>query len=160
DPWEHALTMVNARQQDVTELLDTARIAGGMASRPPVLIVITARFGRLSGLPHGGAYAATLRHVGVLQQTLYLNATAMGLATCALIPRDDEDGTDRALGLDWLAESNVGEFVVGSRPTPAGPAGEGGPAASLAGAPERVPVNGADWPDRCRAVIDGHPVIQ
>jgi len=60
------------------------------------------------------AYALVLKDVGVLLQTFYLVATAMGLAPCAL-GGGDSDLFARASGLDWLVEGAVGEFVLGSR---------------------------------------------
>jgi SagB-type dehydrogenase family enzyme len=140
DPRDHMLTVVNVAEKDVGELLETARIGGGMTSRPPVLIVITARFGRLSRR-RGDAYAAILRHVGALQQTLHLVATAMGLAPCAVSAEDDDDHTVRALRLDWRAESDVGEFAFGARPVPPPPD------------PPGTPVNDADWSTRSRSEI-------
>ena len=59
------------------------------------------------------AYAATLKHVGVLYQTLYLVSTAMGLAPCGL-GSGNADVAARAFGLDWAAESSVGEFLIGT----------------------------------------------
>jgi SagB-type dehydrogenase family enzyme len=66
------------------------------------------------------AYAATLKNVGVLYQSMYLVATAMGLAPCGL------GGGNAALfadvvGTDYFAESSVGEFLLGTAPD-AGPA--------------------------------------
>jgi SagB-type dehydrogenase family enzyme len=61
------------------------------------------------------AYALVLKHVGVLCQTMYLVATAMGLAPCAL-GTGDSDLFAYATGLDYVAESSVGEFALGSRP--------------------------------------------
>ena len=84
----------------------------GAHRRPPVLITMTARMGRLSWVYDGISYATTLKHVGVLQQTLYLVATMLGLAPCALAMGDSELAT-AAFGLDWPAEVSVGEFVVG-----------------------------------------------
>ncbi|MFD0530627.1 hypothetical protein ACFQ1I_34450 [Kitasatospora arboriphila] len=52
----------------------------------------------------------------MVYQTLYLVATAMGLAPCGL-GSGDTDAAARALGLDWTAESSVGEFLIGSRPS-------------------------------------------
>jgi SagB-type dehydrogenase family enzyme len=80
-----------------------------------VLITVTSRFGRLSWKYSQIAYALTLKHVGVLYQTLYLVATAMGLAPCA-VGSGDTAAAARALGLDWTQESSVGEFLIGSRP--------------------------------------------
>jgi hypothetical protein len=46
---------------------------------------------------------------------MYLVATAMGLAPCAL-GGGDSDLFAQASGLDYLAESAVGEFILGSLP--------------------------------------------
>ena len=48
------------------------------------------------------AHALTLKNVGVLQQTLYLVATAMGLAPCALGGYSDTFAT--AAGTDYYAK--------------------------------------------------------
>ena len=112
DPEGHALTLVNERSEHVDELLDGAMVLVGAHRRPPVLITMTARMGRLSWVYDSIAYATTLKHVGVLQQTLYLVATALGLAPCALATGDDEVAT-AAFGLEYPAEVSVGEFVVG-----------------------------------------------
>lgn len=59
------------------------------------------------------AYAATLKHVGILYQTMYLAATAMGLAPCA-VGTGNADLFAEATGLDYYAETSVGEFLLGS----------------------------------------------
>ncbi|MCE7003543.1 SagB family peptide dehydrogenase [Kibdelosporangium philippinense] len=115
DPLGHALTLINTSSDKVGELLDDAKAATGAIQRPPALITMTARMGRLSWMYNGIAYATTLRHVGVLQQTLYLVATAMGLAPCALSVGDIEV-SDSAFLLQWPSEVTVGGFVVGLRP--------------------------------------------
>jgi SagB-type dehydrogenase family enzyme len=112
DPDGHALTLINERTDDVDELLDSAMVQTGARRRPPTLITMTARIGRLSWVYDSISYATTLKHVGVLQQTLYLVATSLGLAPCALAMGDTEVATN-AFGLDWPAEVSVGEFVVG-----------------------------------------------
>jgi SagB-type dehydrogenase family enzyme len=60
------------------------------------------------------AYSLILKHVGVVYQTMYLAATAMGLAPCAL-GCGDSDRFARAAGIDYYVESSVGEFLLGSR---------------------------------------------
>lgn len=100
------------------ELLTAAWRATNRTVEPQVLITVTSRFGRLSWKYSQIAYALTLKHVGVLYQTLYLVATAMGLGPCGL-GSGDTDAAARALGLDWTAESSVGEFLIGSRSGPA-----------------------------------------
>ncbi|WAL73464.1 SagB family peptide dehydrogenase [Kitasatospora sp. YST-16] len=98
-----------------SELVTAAWRATACTVDPQVLLTVTSRFGRLSWKYSQIAYALTLKHVGVLYQTLYLVATAMGLAPCGL-GSGDTDAAARALGLDWTAESSVGEFLIGSRP--------------------------------------------
>ncbi|MGC4808907.1 SagB family peptide dehydrogenase [Micromonospora sp. DT228] len=139
DPRDHILTLVGEDPQDVSGLLEGTRIAGGLAQQPTLLLEITARFRRISGVYQGGAYAATLRHVGALLQSLYLVTTAMGLAACVVPTRDDDDLTSDVLGLDWRVEATVGGFVLGC---PAGTVSEDHPG--------EVPVNDADWRRLCQ----------
>jgi SagB-type dehydrogenase family enzyme len=61
------------------------------------------------------AYALILKHVGVLYQTLYLVATAMGLGPCG-VGGGQAELLSRAIGSNYLAESPVGELLLGSRP--------------------------------------------
>jgi SagB-type dehydrogenase family enzyme len=114
DPGEHALTLVNDSEPGLGELLDIAMVAAGSTQRPPALITMTTRLARLSWMYSGIAYATTLKHVGALQQTLHLVATAMGLASRAL-PVSDGELVDEALHLDWPTEVSVGEFLIGVR---------------------------------------------
>jgi SagB-type dehydrogenase family enzyme len=65
-------------------------------------------------LPTAISYSALLKNVGVLYQTMYLVATAMNLAPCAL-GAGDSDLFARAVGLDYYAETSVGEFLLGSK---------------------------------------------
>jgi hypothetical protein len=51
--------------------------------------------------------------VGVVFQTMYLAATAMGLDPCA-IGGGDADLFARAAGTDYCAETSVGEFLLGT----------------------------------------------
>jgi SagB-type dehydrogenase family enzyme len=114
DPKDHVLTLINDSQAELDELLDYAGVAARTTQRPPVLITITARVARSSWMYGGIAYSLTLTHVGALQQTMCLVATAMGLAPC--VPAiDPGDVTDSALRLDWPAEIGVGEFILGYR---------------------------------------------
>ena len=95
-------------------LLDQASATLGGAGRPQVVLVVTARFQRLSWKYRSMVYALVLKHVGVLYQTLYLVATDMGLAPCAM-GGGDSDLFAEASGLDPLIEASVGEFALGSR---------------------------------------------
>jgi len=114
DAREHVLTLISDSEPELFELLDAAKIAAGSSQRPPVLITVTTRIARLSWRYSGIAYSTTLRHVGALQQTLHLVATAMGLASSALAVSDGATADD-ALRLDWPSEVSVGEFIVGTR---------------------------------------------
>jgi hypothetical protein len=57
----------------------------------------------------GMAYALILKDLGALLQTMYLVATAMNLAPCAL-GSGDTDLFAEATGLNPLEEASVGEF--------------------------------------------------
>jgi SagB-type dehydrogenase family enzyme len=58
-------------------------------------------------------YSLVLKHVGVLYQTIYLVATAMGLAVCGLGGADASDFA-AASGLGFYTEGSVGELVIGT----------------------------------------------
>ncbi|MCF6471839.1 SagB/ThcOx family dehydrogenase [Nonomuraea sp. MG754425] len=117
DPHDHLLVPVPATATSRRWLMRSA--VSGMAgdATPDVLIVMASRFGRLAWKYRAIGYALTLKHVGVLQQSMYLAATAMGLAPCAL-GVGDSDAFAAATGLDPLEETSVGEFALGR------PAGE------------------------------------
>jgi SagB-type dehydrogenase family enzyme len=61
----------------------------------------------------GAAMTLILEDVGVLVQTLYLVATAMRLAPCALGATDPELFA-QATNIDRLEEPQVGAFWLGS----------------------------------------------
>jgi SagB-type dehydrogenase family enzyme len=84
-----------------------------MEADPQILLVVTSRFGRVSWKYQAIAYALTLKAVGALYQTMYLTATAMGLAPCA-IGTGDGALMARLLGTDFADESSVGEFLLGT----------------------------------------------
>ncbi|NES85897.1 MAG: PatA/PatG family cyanobactin maturation protease, partial [Moorea sp. SIO2B7] len=96
-------------------LLKDAHQSSGEQGMPQVLLIITARFGRLFRKYRSLAYALVLKHVGVLYQNLYLVATNMGLAPCSL-GAGDSDRFAQATGLNYVVESSVGEFMLGSLP--------------------------------------------
>ncbi|MEU6891573.1 SagB family peptide dehydrogenase [Streptomyces sp. NPDC046557] len=135
DPVAHSLVLVNASEADREALFLVASRATGMEARPDVLITVTARFQRMSWKYRGIAYATTLRHTGVLYQTMYLVATAMGLAPCGL-GNGDADMSARVLGLDYLRESSVGDFLLGSRAPDDSVVGEPGEGWEMLNSPE------------------------
>jgi len=114
DPAGHRLTRVSAKPDLVRQMLLAARSATASPMPPQVLVTLASRFGRLGWKYEGIAYATTLKNVGVMYQTMYLTATAMGLAPCAL-GAGDSAAFARATRLDPLVESSVGEFTLGTR---------------------------------------------
>jgi SagB-type dehydrogenase family enzyme len=125
DPSRHQLTRLCGRTADVRKLLRDAAASAALAEDTlQVLLILAARFPRVTWKYESIAYALTLKHVGVLFQTMYLAATAMGLAPCAL-GGGDADLFARAAGTDYRAETSVGEFLLGSqRHGPMGTVGE------------------------------------
>ncbi len=115
DALAHRLGCIAGRTEEVEELLaDAARAACVAPESLQVLLVLASRLPRLAWKYASLAYALTLKHVGVIHQTMYLAATAMGLAPCAL-GGGDSDLFARATGIDYYTETSVGEFLLGSR---------------------------------------------
>ncbi len=115
DPAGNALELVAEPGPRTQLLLEYGRRTGVMEAPPQVLLLVAARFGRAMWKYESMAYALVLKQVGVLYQTMYLVATAMGLAPCAL-GGGNPDAFAAATGLDYYAETTVGEFLLGSRP--------------------------------------------
>jgi SagB-type dehydrogenase family enzyme len=114
DPAAHRLIHVGERTGDVGALLrDAAESTGAEPANLQVLILLASRFPRVAWKYESIAYALTLKHVGVLYQTMYLAATAMGLGACA-IGGGNADLFARAAGTDYFSETSVGEFLLGS----------------------------------------------
>jgi SagB-type dehydrogenase family enzyme len=116
DSHDHRLVLVREPGPEVARLLRASAYAAMLQAPPQVLIVVAARFGRLMGSYEELPYALILKHVGVLYQTIYLVATSMGLAACGL-GGGDATAFNEATGLNYTAESSVGEFILGSRPS-------------------------------------------
>lgn len=114
DPLEHHLQKVADKNPYVDSLLYLAWITATRRSNPQVCLVITARFQRVQWKYQTVAYALCLKDLGGLYQTMYLVATAMGLAPCAL-GGGDADLFALAAGLDYYAETSIGEFLLGSK---------------------------------------------
>lgn len=114
-PQNHQLGKLCPRNNAVERLLIDARIATvGQRCLPQVLIILAARFPRVSWSYESLAYATILKDVGVLFQTMYLVATAMNLAPCAMAG-GNSDLFSEVAGVDYYAESSVGEFRLGSK---------------------------------------------
>jgi hypothetical protein len=102
--------------------LGYAKACAALPGEPQVLITMASRFQRLSWKYSSMAYATTLKNVGVLYQTMYLVATAMGLAPCGL-GGGDSDLFAQAAGTNYFAESSVGEVLLGTVGRPASSSG-------------------------------------
>ncbi|MFB2919616.1 MULTISPECIES: SagB family peptide dehydrogenase [Aerosakkonema] len=113
-PINHQLGKICELNIPVIRLLKEAEMATGEECNPQVLIVITARFARVMWSYQSIAYALILKHVGIVMQTMYLVATGMNLAPCAL-GGGNSDLFALATGIDYYAESSVGEFILGSK---------------------------------------------
>jgi SagB-type dehydrogenase family enzyme len=114
DPLGHRLSRRAGLTAEVQRLLSGAAMSAGVApERMQVLLVLAARLPRIAWKYTGLAYALVLKDVGVVFQTMYLAATAMGLAPCA-VGAGDSDLFARAAGASYYAETAVGEFLLGS----------------------------------------------
>ena len=109
----HRLERLAAPPRYLDTLLQMAAVTAELKVPPQVLIVVAARFQRIQWKYESMAYGVILKNVGALYQTMYLVATAMGLAPCAL-GGGHADLFASAAGLDYLAETSVGEFILGS----------------------------------------------
>lgn len=115
DPERHRLGRLPAAAGEIEGLLrDAGRGVGIPQQQLQVLLVVAARVPRVAWKYASIAYSLVLKHVGVLYQTMYLVATAMGLAPCA-VGCGDADRFARAAGTDYYGETSVGEFLLGSR---------------------------------------------
>ena len=76
-----------------------------------VHILITARFGKMNCRYDSIAYSLVLRNVGCLIQTMYLVATALDRAPCA-IGAGDADAFAKITGLPYELQGSVGDFVL------------------------------------------------
>lgn len=116
DPRAHELRAVQAAGDQRAHVVRSVhQAAGGLFSGdPPVILLITAVFMRVMEKYQNLGLSLIYKDVGCLFQTLYLVATAMDLAPCA-IGGGQETANSRWLGLDPLVESQVGCFVVGPR---------------------------------------------
>lgn len=114
DSYDHVLRPVAPYDSPaVGKLFVPASLTLADGQLPQVLLVLAARPGRIMWTYEQMPYAVILKHVGVLTQTLYLTATAMGLGGVAQ-GYGDTAAFAEATGSDELVECNVGSFVVGT----------------------------------------------
>jgi SagB-type dehydrogenase family enzyme len=112
DAGDHALVAIEAPNEQLDALLMGAAYAMAAPAPPQIVIMIAARFGRVSWKYSSIAYSLILKDVGVLMQTLYLIATDMGLGGCA-IGTTDIDLFAKMTGIEFHVEGPVGQFALG-----------------------------------------------
>jgi len=126
-PFHHRLLAMDSEAVYRDRLQDAARWAMGRPAdspgHPAVLLVVTAVFARTCWKYQGIPYHLILQEVGALYQTMYLAATALGLAPCA-VGAFPELAIDELLHLDARDEAQVGLFALGV-PAEGGDAGPG-----------------------------------
>ena len=112
DAGGHALVPIGADMHELEALLAGAEFAMGAPAAPQILIIIAARFGRISWKYSSIAYELILKDVGVLTQTFYMMATDMGLGGCA-IGTTNIDLFAKMTGIEFHVEGPVGQFALG-----------------------------------------------
>lgn len=110
---DHSLELVAEPDKTTALLVNQAKASSLMKNDPQVVLLVSARFGRVMFKYETIPYSLILKHVGVLYQTIYLVATAMGLAVCGL-GGGDAEGFAAVSGRDYFTEGTVGEMVIGS----------------------------------------------
>jgi SagB-type dehydrogenase family enzyme len=111
----HRLHRVRPFDAPVASLVRQGSPDSSSQAQPPVLLVIAARFQREQSAYHAFGYALILKDTGVLMQTMYLVATAMGLAPCA-VGHGNAGLFAECAGTRPEIETSVGEFALGGLP--------------------------------------------
>jgi len=114
-PHDHALAPQSLRADDWQPFARAARRVANTRRLPPVCLLITARLGRVRFQYQRIAYSLVLKEVGALLQNLYLAATLLDLAPCALSAIDDGERLARICGFDPWEEPLVGELALGPK---------------------------------------------
>lgn len=119
DAHEHQLVLCQPRDAGQERLNRFVHQATGEAlnREPPAVLLITAVFARTLWKYGDIGLKLIYADTGSLCQTLYLAATSLGLAPCAIGAAPELD-TAQWLGLDPLVESQVGCVLVGPHPPP------------------------------------------
>lgn len=147
DPMGHRLERLPAGDAEAGELLTAGRVGAGLSAEPPLLMLITARFRRLTWKYNGLSYALVLKDIGHFVQMILTVCTAMGLPT-GMLAGSDIAMSARILATDWRTESSVAGVVLGVR-AKAG----GRPAAEKS-------VNDAVWADQAAAILARIPRVR
>jgi SagB-type dehydrogenase family enzyme len=116
---EHALERLANSEPGARRLLSDSALAMGQPdTSPQVLVVLASRLPRFAWKYQSLAYRLTLMNAGVIIQTMYLVATDMGIAGCAIGSGNSQLFAE-ITGLDPVGETSIGEFALGRRHAPA-----------------------------------------
>lgn len=110
-PDEHALIQLDTKQELEKQLLLDSKMYMVANASPAILIILSARFGRMSWKYEGLSYATILKHVGIVFHSFYLAASTMRLAVCANAEGNSEMFAN-LINTDFFNESSVGEFAL------------------------------------------------
>ncbi len=115
-PFHHTLEPVSGNSRYIDALRLQARFRMGRPaddlSEPAVLFIVTAVFARTCWKYEGIPLQLILQETGALYQTMYIAASALGLAPCA-VGAFPERAVGEILGLDGAKEAQVGLFALG-----------------------------------------------
>jgi SagB-type dehydrogenase family enzyme len=118
DAHAHALETLPADEALSAAFMDQAARSWGRRFPPPdVFITLGARVPRVAWQYEATAYRVIVLNVGVVMQMMYLVATAMGLAPCA-VGNGDPALFASLTGADPFEETSVGEFALSGRVRP------------------------------------------
>lgn len=112
-PERHQLDFVNGDPAIRARVNGDVQMTTRSEVPPPIVLLFGARFGRLMWKYQGMPYSLLTKHVGVVYQTVYLNAEPLGLGVCGI------GGTSLGLfaaatGADPLDEGAVGMMILGT----------------------------------------------
>lgn len=111
---DHALHRLPAAEAQVKQMIAMAATSwGGAYPTPNLFLTIAARLPRLAWKYQGMAYRIVLLNAGAAIQTMYLVATDMGLAPCA-VGNGDPALFQALTGIDPMEETSIAEFVLSS----------------------------------------------
>ena len=108
----HALARLDAQEHQRAAIFAFGRSAwGSHYPAPQVVLTLAARFPRIAVKYERMAYRAVLLNAGCAMQTVYLVATAMGVAVCGLGNSAPQIFAE-ATGLSPLEETSVAEIAL------------------------------------------------
>lgn len=114
DPLKHRLILVSQNktfQKKFNSFIMDIQ-SPPMNREPDLLLIITAVFARTMWKYKNVGLSLILSDLGCLYQTMYLIATELNLAPCA-IGKTDEELVNKWLNLNWFEESHMGTFMLG-----------------------------------------------